>query len=334
MRGAAAAVLVGLALLVGGCGGWQSTLAPRGPAAAEFESLWWIAFLSTGSLSAITILGLCYAVRRALRADRARSGGSVSSSEQRFIVLAGVVAPALFLLFFLSASVRSGAVVSEPPGNGLSLEVVGHMFWWEVRYPDQEVVTANEIRIPVGVPVNVQVTSADVIHSFWVPQLGPGKVDMVPGRTNTIWLRADEPGVYRGQCTEFCGVQHAHMSLLVVASSGEEFEAWAARAREGPAEPEDPVEIRGREVFFEAGCAPCHGIRDVSRPTHTGTPGPDLSDLASRKTLGALTVPNDREHLTEWVRDPHQFKPGVRMPAHRLAEDDLQALVRYLETLR
>jgi cytochrome c oxidase subunit II len=323
------------ALLLQGCGGWQSVLDPASPGAARVEALWWLAFGSTGILALLVIAGLLHAVRRAGRAPSAREGGAVARREERFILLAGGAFPALFLVGFLVASVRTGTAVSEPPMEPiLTIEVVGHMFWWEVRYPEHGITTANEIRIPSGQPVRVDVTSADVIHSFWVPQLAPGKIDMVPGRTNTIWMQADGPGQYRGQCTEFCGVQHALMSLLVIASPQEEFDAWVAERTASRIPPDDDLALEGLGIFVRTGCGSCHAVQGVSRPQAAGSPGPDLTDLGQRRTLGALTLTNDRQNLTEWIRNPHRFKPGVRMPAHRIAEGELAALVTYLETLR
>jgi cytochrome c oxidase subunit II len=341
------ALLVAPALLLQGCGGWQSVLEPHSPGARQVESLWWFAFGSTTLLATLVILGLLYALRRAGRATQSREGGETARREERFILLAGAAFPTLFLIGFLAVSVRTGTAVSQPPEEpALTIEVVGHMFWWEIRYPEQEITTANEIRIPAGRPVRVEVTSADVIHSFWVPQLSPGKIDMIPGRTNVTWMQADEPGLYRGQCTEFCGVQHALMSLLVIALSEAEFSTWAAgQARNGVdpevadevatrPPPDDPVALEGLNVFVREGCGACHAIAGVSRPRAAGSPGPDLTNLAQRRTLGALTVANDREHLAAWIRNPHQFKPGVRMPSHRMDDGDLHALVTYLETLR
>lgn len=324
-----------VALLLQGCGGWQSVLDPASPGAAQVESLWWFALGSTGVLAVLVIAGLLYAVRRAGQAPSAREGGPVARGEERFILLAGGAFPALFLVGFLAVSVRTGTAVSEPPMEpALTIEVVGHMFWWEVRYPEHGITTANEIRIPSNQAIRVEVSSADVIHSFWVPQLAPGKIDMVPGRTSTIWMQADGPGQYRGQCTEFCGVQHALMSLLVIAAPQEEFDAWVAERTASRIPFDDDVAMEGLGIFVRTGCGSCHAVQGVSRPGAAGNPGPDLTDVGQRRTLGALTLPNDRENLTEWIRDPHRFKPGVRMPAQRMAEEELAALVTYLETLR
>jgi cytochrome c oxidase subunit II len=328
------------ALLASGCGGTQSVLDPANPAAREVERLWWISFASTGVLSLVVLGGLFWAVARARRAhgDPGRNvelpASPARALEDRWILLLGGGLPALFLVGFLVVAVRTGMSVAEPPSEpALTVEVTGHMFWWEITYPELGFVTANELRIPVGVPVQVKVTSADVIHSFWVPGISPGKVDMVPGRTNRIWVLAEEPGRYRGQCTEFCGVQHALMSMLVIALEPDAFEAWT-RARSRPlASPEGPELERGLAVFFEAGCAACHSFDGRIRSAGSGFAGPDLFDLRNRSTLGALTIENTPENLADWIIDPNAFKPGVRMPGHRLEYADLSALLAYLESL-
>ncbi len=327
-----------VAALLAGCGGPQSIIGTMNPAAREIEGLWWIAFTSTGVLSVLVFGGLFWGVRRSLRAGRTHPADdpdpATRAREDRWILILGAGLPGVFLTGFLIVAVGTGFSVAEPPSEPtLTVEVIGHKFWWEVIYPEHGIVTANELHIPVGEPIEVRVTSADVIHSFWVPKISPGKIDMVPGRTNVIWMSADEPGAYRGQCTEFCGVQHALMSMLVVAEEPDDFEAWLARRGRPLALPDEPELLRGLEVFTDAGCAACHTMDGRVRTAVTGSPGPDLFDLRSRRTLGALAAENTRENLEAWIVDPHRFKPGVRMPAHRLGEDDLAALVTYLESL-
>jgi cytochrome c oxidase subunit II len=325
------AAIVALGLPLAGCGGPQSMLGGSSPAVTGIESLWWIALASTGILSTLVFLALGYAVIRARRAARKEEA---LAGEERIILVAGAAIPALFLIGFMALAVRTGSVVSAPEGTPeRTIEVIGHMFWWEIRYPDAGVVTANELHIPAGEPVSVHVSSADVIHSFWVPQLAPGKIDMVPGRTNVTWMQADEPGEYRGQCTEFCGVQHALMSLRVVASPPDEFEAWLERRTEPPEVPTDVDLRRGLFLFNDRGCAACHTISDVAPAGGLGMAGPNLDDLGSRRTLGALRVENTPENLARWITNPHDFKPGVRMPATDLDDADLDALVRYLGSL-
>ncbi|HEV2706187.1 MAG TPA: c-type cytochrome, partial [Pyrinomonadaceae bacterium] len=207
-------------------------------------------------------------------------------------------------------------------------------WWWEVEYdnrnPSLNVTTANEIHIPVGRPVFFRLTSNDVIHSFWVPNLH-GKTDLIPGRETTTWLRADRAGTFRGQCAEFCGHQHAHMALTVVAEAPEQFQAWYDAQLKPAREPATPAEARGREVFLTSPCVMCHKIQGTDAG---GNAGPDLTHLASRPTLAAGTLENTRGHLAGWVVDSQKIKPGNRMPPNNIEPDDLQALLDYLQSLK
>jgi cytochrome c oxidase subunit II len=208
----------------------------------------------------------------------------------------------------------------------LTIRVVGKQWFWEVRYPSNGAVTANEIHIPVRTRVNVIATTADVIHSFWVPELNR-KIDMIPGRENRVLLYADRPGRFRGQCAEYCGTQHAHMSLYVFADPPARFRAWlAAQAR-----PAAPTGQPGARVFATSQCASCHTIRGTPA---RGTVGPDLTHVGSRTTLASLTIPNTRAELDRWLTNPQLVKPGNRMPTLSLTPGDRQALVAYLESLR
>jgi cytochrome c oxidase subunit 2 len=212
--------------------------------------------------------------------------------------------------------------------------VTGHQWWWDVRYdahvPAHRVRTANEIHIPVGQPILLKLRTSDVIHSFWVPSLH-GKRDLIPGQTNTLWLQADRPGTYRGQCAEFCGHQHAHMGLLVVAEPPERFAGWQERQRQPAAEPADALARRGREVFVAGPCALCHAVRGTEAAAEVA---PDLTHLGSRLTIAAATLANTPGHLAGWIVDPQRLKPGSHMPPMSLAADDLQALLAYLGSLR
>lgn len=327
---AARALLLAVVAAAAGCAGVQSALEPSGPAASRIAQLWWIMLAVTLS-PAIVVIGLAlYAVRRAWTGR----GAGLGLSDNLFVLVGGAAIPLVILVYLLVTNVRIGAEVTRPPEEpALTVEVVGHQYWWEVRYPEHDIVTANEIHIPVGVPVRMRLTSSDVIHSFWVPRLH-GKIDMNPGRTNTTWLKATEPGVFRGQCAEFCGLQHALMALLVIAQPPDRFEAWRQARRAGPAPVTDPRAARGRQVFVEAACAHCHAIRGLDTPTHTGAPGPDLTDVAARRSLAAATIPNNPGTLAAWILDPHGIKPGARMPPTALASEDLDALLVYLGTLR
>jgi cytochrome c oxidase subunit 2 len=204
------------------------------------------------------------------------------------------------------------------------------MWWWEVRYPDHEVTTANEIYIPAGQPVNFRLTTNDVIHSFWVPELN-GKIDMIPGKTNTLWLQAAEPGIYRGLCTEFCGLQHAKMQYLVIAVPPNAFAQWVEQQRQPAPAPTDETTRLGQQIFLGSACVYCHAIRGTNA---SGQLGPDLTHIASRRTLGAGILPNNRGTLGGWTINSQHIKPGNRMPPMNLSGAELQALLDYLATLQ
>ncbi len=315
--------------LLGGCqsAAAPSALDPQGPAAARIAELWWILLAAGGAVFVIVMLLLAAALLR--RSDRdtlhAPAGGS------RMILLGGVAMPVVVLSGVLALTVNTLLALSAPPASDDNVvEVIGHQFWWEVRYPGHNVLTANEIHIPVGTPVRVRLAAQDVIHSFWVPELH-GKLDMIPGQTNTFWLQADRPGVFKGLCAEFCGIQHAKMTFLVIAQPQAEFAAWLAQQQQPAAVPGEPIAQRGLEVFLSAGCVECHTLRGTDA---TGNLGPDLTHIAGRRTLGAGIMANNPPNLGSWIAGPQHIKPGNLMPATPLAGDDLQALVTYLAALK
>ena len=310
----------------------QSVLDPVSPQAGDIALLWWI-MLAFGTAIVVAVLGmLAVAVARARRGHGERP---LSETQSRTLVLTGGVGvPLVLLLGLLVASVQLSAPVTAIPTDALAVEVIGRQWWWEIHYHDREgqriATTANEIRVPVGQPVRFTLRSADVIHSFWVPNL-QGKTDMIPGHANTSWFEAAAPGVFRGQCAEFCGVQHARMALVVVAESAADFAAWLDGQGAPAAAPATTRRQRGEEVFFAAGCDECHAVRGTPA---TAVTGPDLTRVGSRLTLAAGTLPNTRGNLAGWILDPQIVKPGSGMPATDLAPDDLTALLDYLEGLR
>ena len=314
-------------LVLSGCE-MPLALDPRGPAAAEMARLWWILFW-TAAVVAVVVFTLLY-----VAVSRARREPSRSWREGRgtaFVLVGGGVIPAVILTAMTFLTLTGLAVFDRPPSaTDITIDVTGHMFWWEASYQGEGFTTANEIHIPVGRPVTINLESADVIHSFWVPQLH-GKIEMVPGRTNTMYLEADEPGAYFGKCAEFCGVQHANMEFLVIAQEESEFEAWLHAQRQDAVEPETELARQGRDVFVESPCAQCHTIRGVS--TATVEAGPDLTHLMSRKTLGARMLDNTRGNLGGWIADPQGIKPGNNMPAVHLPSEDFIALLEYLYAL-
>ncbi|MDP9143680.1 MAG: cytochrome c oxidase subunit II [Actinomycetota bacterium] len=270
---------------------------------------------------------------RRRREEENREPPQVYGSTQ--IELAWTVVPVLivFVLFLATARYIFGIEGHEPPSQALQVTVVGHQWWWEIRYPDLGIVTANELHVPVSEPANPRPTfltlaSADVIHSFWVPQLA-GKLDVIPNKTNRTWIDPHTPGLYVGQCAEFCGVQHAWMLLRVIVHPTDEFAAWVA-AQQAPAV-DEPVARTGRDVFRSVACINCHTVRGTPA---NGLFGPDLTHLMSRSTLGAGVAANTPEHLRAWVEHPAGLKPGALMPAMQLSRRELDELVAYLLTLR
>lgn len=325
------------AVLLGGCAvePVQSMLHPAGPAAAAIARLWWIMFSGFTAVFVLVMILLLRAVwkqpaRLSTTAvgDGRDAGSNPPWGRNGLIVGGGVILPILVLTPLYIFSLQTSAALQSPV-EALTVRVVGHMWWWEVRYPHQGIVTANEIHIPAGKPVRLELASFDVIHSFWIPRLN-GKRDMIPGMENVFWIEADKPGIYRGQCGEYCGTQHANMAFEVIALPQDEFDAWVA-AREARQRPASTTERRGFKIFMTAGCVQCHAVRGVQP---AGNVGPDLSHLGSRRMLGAALLPNTRDNLTAWIADPQAFKPGSKMPRTELGSDDLQALVTYLEGLK
>jgi cytochrome c oxidase subunit 2 len=310
-----------------------SALDPRGPAAVHLANLWWLLFW-LGTLIYLIVLGaLGFALYRRRRGqDDLQDAGRPSEDRgRRAIVWAGLILPALVLVIvfgFTLGALRATAVPES--SEDLVIEVVGRRWWWEVHYPNRQIETANEIHIPTGQPVQLKLTSEEVIHSFWVPQLH-GKMDANPNMVNTFWIQADEPGEYWGECAEFCGVQHAKMLFVVVAEPPEQFAAWLERERQPAASPTDPLARQGESVFLSSGCMNCHAVRG----THaTGELGPDLTHFGSRRTLASGSVANTRGNLGGWIADPHSIKPGNLMPPTALSGEDLNALLAYLEALK
>jgi cytochrome c oxidase subunit II len=310
-------------LLFATCRGDQSALDPASPAARDIAALWWVLFaVAAVVVAAVSMLVVVAAMRRGRVGRRGGMG---------LVVVGGVIVPLAVLIGVFVATIAVLPSVSAPaPGQGrLAVEVIGHQFWWEARYPEPGVTTANEIHIPTGTPVELRVRTRDVIHSFWVPRLDR-KIDMIPGRTNRILLQADRPGAYRGQCAEFCGLAHAQMAFVVVAEPRAVFEDWLAREAADAAEPTEESAALGQEVFLSGTCAACHTVRGTSA---SATVGPDLTHLASRRWLAAGTVPNTRDSLRGWVTDPQGVKPGARMPPTSMSRAELEALLDYLESL-
>ena len=329
-----AGLICGL-LLLAGCGqsqSGQSTLHGQSDQTRKIIHLWWGMLAAAAVVFAGALLLLAIAYRR-----RTREGlpgiGKDEDVSTGLVVAFGVLIPVvcLVVLFYISDIGVVNATSAPKPGQTkMDVSVVGHQWFWEVRYPGTTAVTANEIHIPVKTPVNVRLTSADVVHSFWVPELNK-KVDMLPGHPNSVELYADHVGVYRGQCAEFCGLQHAHMAMAVYADTPARFRAWLANMSRPLAPPTSRQARAGEQVFLTQQCASCHTIRGTAA---RGRIGPDLTHLQTRHTLAALTIPNDRAHLADWVANPQRAKPGNKMPGLNLTGAQFQQLLSFLQGLR
>ena len=317
------------ATLIGGCGDKQSVLNPKGPEALQLAHLSWLLFAFGTIVLLIVVLATAVAIRgpQPLRALLASA---------RTVVWAGIVFPAVTLTALLGYGVWLTRASTAIPGadGALRIDVVAEQWWWRVTYPQaggSRIVTANEIRIPAGRPILFTLQSADVIHSFWVPNLG-GKMDMIPGRTTYLRLQADRPGVFRGQCAEYCGGPHALMAIEVVAVPPDEFDTWLLDQTRPAAEPSSDVPARGRALFLAAGCGACHTIRGTAA---VGTIGPDLTHLGSRRSVGIDTASMTQANIARFIRNGQHVKPGNLMPPFRVfTPADLDAVAVYLAGLR
>jgi cytochrome c oxidase subunit 2 len=310
-----------------------SYLDADGPAAAPLVQLAW----GLGAISVLVVAGcglaLLLAIWRPRAAARREEELAVPSGSGAGLIWIyvglGITVPLLAACTVWTLAVL-GRVTHPAQAPTLTVQVTAHQWWWEVRYlgPQAEATftTANEIHIPVGAPVRVELHALDVIHSFWVPKLG-GKMDLIPGVTNVTWIQADRPGRYRGQCGEYCGVEHARMAFEVVAQSPAAFAIWRARQATPAAQP--PAAAYGRQVF-QSRCGSCHTVSGTSAG---GVVGPDLTHLQTRASLAAGALPNTTQGLTDWIADPQAIKPGAKMPAVPMTPRDRAGVVAYLQSL-
>jgi cytochrome c oxidase subunit 2 len=319
--------LAGL-LAVAGCDGPQSVLTPHGPEARDIVELWWI-------LAGGAVLIWLFVIGCAVYATRIRPRAHEDFSGTAFIVGGGVVLPVVVLSPLLIYSFLLAREPDAIAGDALRIEVIGNQWWWEVRYfppgTAEPVIGANEVRLPAGRPVEVMLRTRDVIHSFWIPNLA-GKTDMIPGRVNRMVLKADTPGVFRGQCAEYCGGPHALMAFYALAMTPPDFEAWLeGEARPAPV-PQQELLARGHELFLESGCGTCHTIRGTSAK---GQLGPDLTHVGGRVSLGAGILPNNVGSIAGWIADTQHIKPDNLMPSFDIFPgSELRALAAYLESLQ
>jgi cytochrome c oxidase subunit 2 len=313
----------------------HTTLHPASPQMRLIDRLGDSMFIAASLVFLLVLLALLWAVFRRRDGIAEPVDDVRKDRPMRSAVLLATGATIAILFVFLIYDISVGRTITSNPGKeALQIRVTGHQWWWEVQYrdslPQNWVTTANEIHIPVGRPVAFELRSADVIHSFWPPNLSP-KRDQIPGNENSLWFQADSAGIYRGECAEFCGHQHAKMAFLIVAEPPSEFVSWLARQRDTAATPTDALAQRGKEVFLTSSCVMCHAISGTTAGSRIG---PDLTHLASRRTIAAGTLPNSRGNLAGWILDPQAIKPGVKMPPNQLSSADLEALLAYLETLK
>ena len=333
-RGLAAAALL-VPMLLAGCGGSQNTLAPHSHASGDIANLFWVMMaVAFGGLALVTGLLVWAWVRRGTRGFGSDPDDPHPGEKQAWVVVVGmgVVFPLIVVVALFI--VANGAIigVTEAPAASsaaMTVDAIGHQWYWEFRYPGTRAVTADELHIPVDTRVNLVATTADVIHSFWVPELNR-KIDTIPGRRNRILLYANKTGAYRGQCAEFCGLQHTHMGMLVFVESKADFRTWLKQQAAPATAPTTALARRGQQVFLNGACSSCHAIRGTSA---RGFVGPDLTHLASRTTLGGVTIPNKRSYLARWIADSQHYKPGNQMPDFHLRASQLDALVAYLGSL-
>ena len=309
--------------------GATSVLHPASPQGREILGLFWIVLGIAGVIFALVATLVVVASIR----FRHRPGGPPPSQvdENTTLELVWTVLPTLILAGLFVMTVRVMHRVDPTPGNrDPDLVVVAHQWWWELHYPASGVVGANEFHLPVGRRLLLQVESADVVHDFWVPALGK-KVDAIPGHPNTVWLTIDRPGVYLGTCDEFCGAEHAWMRIRVVGQTASDFAAWTAHQSEPAAAPTTDEARRGERLFQRRTCASCHRIAGTPA---AGTIGPDLTHLASRRTLASGVFENTPANLARWIAHPQDIKPGCNMPDLHLDQSQVEALTAYLKELR
>lgn len=311
------------------CGGDDSVLGPASPSASRVAQLSWLLFLAA---TAVTVFVFAYLAFGLFRRRRDPDEGDDADGDdprrgERWLLGGGVLLPIVVITPLIGYSVV--ILADEPDPGAVEVEVIAHQYWWEYRYPSEGITTANELHIPAGEPVDLRLRSDDVLHSLWVPSLG-GKTDLVPGQVNTMTIEADEPGTHQGRCAEYCGLQHAKMLFLVVAQPRDEFEDWVDEQRDEARPPEGATAARGRELFASQGCASCHTVRGTDAD---GRLGPDLTHVASRRTLAAGVLENTPDDLRRWIGDTWDVKNRAKMPPIPLSDEEVDAIATYLETL-
>lgn len=319
---------VATALVLTGCRGWQSATDPHGAQASQLNALIWLFVIVATTIWALVMLVLAAALWRR------RSPSELHEQRTTWAVGGAMAASVLVILGLTVASYITTRHISPDPADPLVIRLRGYQWWWSATYlnaqPAESFTTANELHVPVGRPVRVELEAQDVIHSFWVPNLA-GKQDLIPGRSNSLVFTVDLSGTYRGQCAEFCGLQHAHMALLVIAEPEDEFQRWRKAQLADANAPTTPEQSAGRDIFMAKACAACHTVRGTSA---AGNLGPDLTHVGGRQYIGAGMLPTTRGSLAAWIADPQTIKPGNNMPLVPLESRELNAVSAWLASLQ
>lgn len=329
-----------IALVLAGCGNSNindvnhtpSILSPQGPIASSELNLFWIILGISTFVFVVVISALVYSIirfraRPGMPAPRQTHGNTTLEIWWTIVpsaILAGVLAVTLVTMF---------GVQQPASANTITINAIGHQWWWEFQYPDQHFVTADEMWIPTGTVVHINLISDNVIHSFWVPELG-GKTDVIPGHNNSMWLQADNAGWYRGECAEFCGTQHAHMDFLVHAVSASAYQAWLTQQQQVAAQPTDALAQAGAQYFATHSCVGCHVVNGVTTADPSKLIGPDLTHFGSRQYIAGGVLENSPSNLAAWLRNPQAVKDGVDMPNLNLTSAEISELVAYLDSLK
>jgi len=323
------------------CGyGNQSAVESAGIQSQRLETLWWV-FLGITSVVYLIVMALLMIAFFRVRRTNAESVPEIKPDPARdkkvSNIIKGAVAITVITLFALMiTSFRTGRAIDtlSQAQDPLEIKVTGQQWWWQIEYQDPTpanmVTTANEIHIPVGRPIKIELVSHDVIHSFWLPNLH-GKKDLIPNYPTTIYFQADQPGVYWGQCAEYCGFEHAKMRFMVIAEPKEDFDRWYSASQQPAPEPSMDSQKRGQAIFLKSVCTQCHTINGTPA---SGRVGPNLTHVAGKPYIASGSLQNDRENLMNWISDPQAIKPGIRMPMNTYSQDDLNALVDYLQSLK
>jgi len=312
------------------CGKSPSMLSPHSPEARSIASTWWLMFALAVAVYIVVAALIGVAIlRRGPKVEEERR----RRFENRFIAIGGLVIPIAILGITAVATVvvanelAPSSAAAEPQ---VQITVKGEQWWWRIDYPQERIVTANEIHVPIGQRVDITLVSDNVIHSLWVPELN-GKADLIPGQVNHLRFTATKTGRFDGRCAEFCGIQHARMEFVVFVDSAQDYQKWVATNRAATAEATGAAAQRGQQLLVSSSCAGCHAVAGTAAQ---GQLGPDLTHLASRKTLGAGTVDNTPDRLAQWLDHTQSLKKGAHMPEVDLTAQQIQDLVDYLKTLK